>query len=392
MHKSGDSLFSIALLLLFTEFLRGAYLVAFLPNLVEERLGIAISVVGIAVSVHYLVDSLCKIYIGYMIDRYGYRAILHLGFLLAAVGMFLIILAKSEMQILLSSALLGIGLSPIWLICMKQVKGENRAKQAGFIYVFWMAGLGLGPVLFNLVLDLGWNYSVLVLILALVVGWLSGAFNHLHNRVESKGASPQSIVPYLKQVTAYIRVNPFILPAIILQTTGAGMVVPFLNVFAANRLSLTHTELSIIMILGGASVTLLLVPMGKWFDASGSRWFLISGFGLFAISLFALTGVDSFYMSLVVVIVMGASYAMLLPAWNALMSRHVPMDASGTGWGLLSTIEGFGVVVGPLIGSFLYVYGSIETPFIVSAVMFGMISIMYFFMPSKVFRYTSQNA
>ncbi len=367
-------------------------MVAFLPNLVEERLGIAISVVGIAVSVHYLVDSLCKIYIGYMIDRYGYRAILHLGFLLAAVGMFLIILAKSEMQILLSSALLGIGLSPIWLICMKQVKGENRAKQAGFIYVFWMAGLGLGPVLFNLVLDLGWNYSVLVLILALVVGWLSGAFNHLHNRVESKGASPQSIVPYLKQVTAYIRVNPFILPAIILQTTGAGMVVPFLNVFAANRLSLTHTELSIIMILGGASVTLLLVPMGKWFDASGSRWFLISGFGLFAISLFALTGVDSFYMSLVVVIVMGASYAMLLPAWNALMSRHVPMDASGTGWGLLSTIEGFGVVVGPLIGSFLYVYGSIETPFIVSAVMFGMISIMYFFMPSKVFRYTSQNA
>lgn len=392
MHKPGYSLISSALLLLFTEFLRGAYLVAFLPNLVDERLKISISVVGIAVSIHYLLDSLCKIYIGYMIDRYGSRVVLHAGFSLASIGMLLIVLANSELQIFLSSALLGIGLSPVWLICMKQVNGESRAKQAGFIYVFWMAGLGLGPVLCNVVLDLGWNYSVLALITALVLGWLSGAFNHLHTRTERRLISSQSIVPHLRHVMAYIRMNPYILPAIILQTTGAGMVVPFLNIFAANRLSLSHSELSIVMVLGAASVVLLLVPMGKWFDASGSRWFLIGGFGLFALSLVALTGVNSFYMTTVVVIIMGSSYAMLLPAWNALMSRHVPMDASGTGWGVLSTIEGLGVVVGPLLGSLLYVYGNLNTPFLASASLFGVISIMYGFMPSRVFGYTSQNA
>ncbi|MGO4110273.1 MFS transporter [Paenibacillus sp. YAF4_2] len=378
--------FSLAFLLLFVEWVRGAYLIAFLPNLVDEKLQLSVSIVGLAVSVHYLTDSLSKTFIGYLMDRYGTRMILHGGFILAGCGLALALMTRtSEGLILLSSSLMGLGLSPVWLVCMKQVSGPNRAEQVGKLYAYWMAGLGLGPVLFNFLIDGGKGWCNIVLVLALALGWTVGAFGCRTMDAGERTMVPQSVISQLRYVASYMKNNPYLLPAIVLQTTGAGIVVPFLSLFALERLALTHSQLSLVMILGGACVVLLLVPMGKWYDSSGSRWFLIGGFGLFAITLVALTGADSLSLTVILVAVMGLSYAMLLPAWNALMSRHVPDDASGTGWGVLSTIEGLGVVVGPLIGSFVYANGNLASPFHVSAVLFGIIGLSYLLMPARLF-------
>ncbi|WP_336772475.1 MFS transporter [Paenibacillus sp. MMO-58] len=378
--------YSLAFLLLFAEWVRGAYLIAFLPNLVDEKLQLPGSIVGLAVSVHYLTDSLSKTFIGYLMDRYGTRIVMHGGLILALVGLTIALMTKtSEGLIITSSALMGLGLSPVWLICMKQVNGPNRAEQVGKLYAYWMAGLGLGPVLFNFVLDAGGIYGDMLLVLALAMGWTAGTFGCRVMVNNGKVTTPLSVISQLRNVASYMKNNPYLLPAIVLQTTGAGIVVPFLSLFALERLGLSHSELSLVMILGGACVVLLLVPMGKWYDSSGSRWFLVGGFGLFAVTLVALTGVDTLSLTVILVAVMGLSYAMLLPAWNALMSRHIPNDAPGTGWGVLSTIEGLGVVVGPLIGSWVYANGNLATPFHVSALLFSVIGFSYLLMPSKLF-------
>ncbi|MNH33397.1 putative glycolipid permease LtaA [compost metagenome] len=53
------------------------------------------------------------------------------------------------------------------------------------------------------------------------------------------------------------------------------------------------------------------------------------------------------------------------------MARYIPEDAAGISWGLLFSIEGLGVVIGPLIGGWLVGFGNELLPFRVSACLFG---------------------
>jgi MFS family permease len=129
----------LALILFFIEWIRGAVLIAFLPTYVLTSWGHTTSVVGIAVSVHYLTDSLIKSFIGYLLDRYPGRTVLHGGFFLGFVGLLMMVTTHSPWMLIVASACLGAGFSPIWILCMSQVSEENRAQQMGALsYTGWL--------------------------------------------------------------------------------------------------------------------------------------------------------------------------------------------------------------------------------------------------------------
>lgn len=66
-----------------------------------------------------------------------------------------------------------------------------------------------------------------------------------------------------------VKKGGFLVPGMLLQTTAGGILVPFLTSFAISHLGLSHSQLSIVLFMGGAGVVLFLVPMGKWFDHVG---------------------------------------------------------------------------------------------------------------------------
>lgn len=177
----------------------------------------------------------------------------------------------------------------------------------------------------------------------------------------------------------------FLVPGMLLQTTAGGILVPFLTSFAISHLGLSHSQLSIVLFMGGAGVVLFLVPMGKWFDQVGGKWFLVIGFGVFAVALFGLTSINSFSAAIGLSLLLGCAYAALLPSWNALMASYIPEDSVGISWGLLFSIEGLGVVIGPLIGGWLGSSGNQLLPFQVSACLFGLISVVYLLSPARLF-------
>jgi MFS family permease len=373
----------LAVLLFLMEWVRGAFLIAFLPSYAVTRLGFDISLIGLAVSVHYLTDTAIKGFVGYLLDRYSSRLILHAGFVLAMAGIGLMMMTHVGWVLLAAAALLGIGFSPIWLVCLSQVKEENRATRMGTLYVYWLAGLGLGPVLLNFVLDFGDKTAMLVLIGVFALGWLV-----IGNTDIPISAKPLPNVPVRQQFRIMwkgMKRAGFLLPGMILQTTAGGMLVPFLSVFGTEKLGLSHSEFSVVLMAGGMFAVVFMIPMGKLFDAFGGKSFLVIGFGTFAAALFGLSYVDTFVQALGLAVLMGCSYAVLLPAWNALMARFVPQDSQATGWGIFTSVEGAGVVVGPLIGSWLASSGNISMPFYTSAALLSMISLFYLFTPSAKF-------
>ncbi|KAI7243108.1 hypothetical protein KC345_g12179, partial [Hortaea werneckii] len=162
-----------------------------------------------------------------------------------------------------AAALLGAGFSPIWILALSQIREENRAQRMGMLYVYWMAGLGLGPVLMNFILGRSTSASLMVMIGFLAAGWIVAAFIRLDNT-----AVHQVKISVSEQFSALwhkVKTGGFLVPGMLLQTTAAGMLVPLLTSFAVKHLGLSHPQLSVVMLMGGAGVMLLLVPMGKWF-------------------------------------------------------------------------------------------------------------------------------
>ncbi|MEB3102306.1 MFS transporter [Ferviditalea candida] len=369
-----------ASLLLVVEFVRGALLVSFLPIYAEKVLHLPLWIIGLAITAHYVMDTGLKIAMGYLLDRFSMRWIAFIGMIISWIGLFQLQYADKGWMLVVSAALFGAGASPIWIIGLTKVKQNNRATQMGFLYTVWLLGMGLGPVVSNFLLDWSAVLTFWLLLSAFGIGCLLSA------GLEDNGIKRQAddIYPFLNQwLRLWIRLKQIkpLIPGMILQTLGASMLVPVLPSFVEDRLGFGSSEYSYILMTGGAFAILGLVPMGKLSDTYGRKWFLVIGFIAFSISLLFITKSNSLIEGIVWAIVLGISYSAVLPAWNAILSYNIPSSQEGMGWGVFSTVEGIGVMVGPVVGGALASGINTVFPIIVSSVLFATIGLFYLLFP-----------
>jgi MFS family permease len=364
------------------EFVRGAFLISFLPSYGVEHLGYSLSLIGVIISVHYSSDTVVKIFAGYLLDRFSLRLILQVGLFIAYLGLWAMYNIHIPWVLIVSAAVFGIGVSPVWIICLSSIKEEKRAEHMGFLYAFWLAGLGLGPVVINFLLDKSYAISFwMISLLWLISGVLSAGVNSIKQQ-------PYLSIPPNQQITLFwnrLKTMGPLFPGMILQTMAASMLLPILPHYTASHLGLSHTDYSLMLIVGGASTIVFLIPMGKLSDRFGGKWFMIVGFCAFALTLYCLTMVTMYKFVLGLAIVLGLSYAAVLPAWNALLAHFIPKGQKGVGWGLFSSLEGIGIILGPVIGGWLAVQFNDTWTIWVSALLFVTISLFYFIFPTSSF-------
>ncbi|WP_276356281.1 MFS transporter [Cohnella caldifontis] len=370
-------------ILFLVEFVRGAVQISFLSLYGTRHLGLDLDVIGAAITASFLTDAIVKLAIGYLLDRFAVRTVVSASILLCAAGILLIGFADVPWLFITAAALFGFGLSPIWIVCLTRIREESRGVQMGFLYTIWLAGMGTGPVVVNLVLDVSLSAAFWTLAIVALAGWLlslllaGGREIHIDR------------VPFLRQISilgARLREMKILLPGMVLQTLGAGMLLPILPTFASKNLGMTSTHYSVLLTLGGVFTVIGLIPMGKLSDHFGKKWFLVTGFLLFGIVLNLLTFQPSYGLALIWAILLGLSYAAVLPAWNALLAAYVPPGQQGLGWGVFSTVEGLGAMVGPYVGGVLAT--SLGEAWVVglAGLLFVLISLFYVFFPFRTFR------
>jgi len=371
-------LIQLAIVLFLVEFIRGAIVVSYVPVYGVDVLGVDTAIVGVAITVHYLIDNIVRLFIGLLLDRYSIRLIVHVGLIISIVGLLMMSLASNAWLLILAAAVYGIGVSPIWIVGLSRVSEENRATQMGILYTVWLVGIGSGPVVTNFFLDLNVTASFWGLVVVAFLSWF------LSLRLANEKIVGSETVPFRQQLTILkrqvIRMK-MLLPGMIIQTTGATMLVPIMPSFAQNELGLSYGEYSVVMIIGGGAAVVSMVPMGKLSDLFGKKWFLVIGFISFAISVYMLSQSSSIGPAILWATFLGLSYASVLPAWNALMASYVPSDSKGVGWGLLSMIEGIGVMLGPVVGGTLAKYLGFGPTMLVTAAMFAFLAAFYGLLP-----------
>lgn len=377
-----DMLLNIVILYL-VEFVRGAALISFLSIYGTQRLGLSLDVIGAAITASFVTDTAVKLAMGYLLDRFSVRAVVSAGLLCSLAGMTLIGYADMPWLFISAAALYGFGLSPIWIVCLTRVREEGRGVQMGMLYTIWLVGLGSGPIVTNFVLDANATAAYWLLAAISLASWL------LSLGLPASRDMRLDRVPFRRQIailSARLREMKVLLPGMVLQTLGAGMLLPILPTFASKQLGISTSHYSLLLTIGGAFTVLGLIPMGRLADRFGKKWFLVCGFLTFGLVLYLLTQHPPFSLALVWALVLGVSYAAVLPAWNALLAAYVPSEQQGLGWGVFSTVEGIGGIVGPYLGGLLAI--SLNESWVIglAGALFVFISLFYAFFPFRLFR------
>lgn len=395
----------LLLIMFIVEFVKGAILVSILPIYMKSVLGISTFIIGWTMALQYLGDNLFRSPVGWLIDKVGYRAVMLTGVLLTFASVVIMVTFSHTFWIIVACTLLGIGTSPLWPCVITGATESVGEKATGttmsIIYLSWLSGVGLGPVVINFFI--GETYTVAFRLLVLLTAACVVVTFFLPSRrrdeanmktvlheLKDKRARQQpqesiwsrqagKIRQYMGEVSRSLNVSWAFYPALFAQTFALGLLTPVLTLYARTVLNLTPSQYSMFLIAGGAITVLFLIPVGKLVDRWGTRWFINIGLLLSSFTLLTFTFVSSIYVVLALVTLLGIGYALIIPSWNALIASVIPKEKRGAIWGFFLTIEGSGNVIGPIVSGKLWDSFGHQAPFVTSGLVLAALFVLQLF-------------
>jgi DHA1 family multidrug resistance protein-like MFS transporter len=372
----------LLLIMFFVEFVKGALLITILPVYMGTVLGLSAFTIGWSLSLQYIGDNMFRSPVGWFIDRFGYRWCMLFGVVFTFLSVLVLSTQNELPWIITASILLGIGTSPLWPAVFsgatEAVGDKGTGTVMSIIYLAWLIGVGLGPIVINIFIhhsySSAFNLLIWIMIGVIVVALLlpGKKKSHESHRSVAKDKVKMSrivrIKRYFNEIRRSLNVSKWFYPALFAQTFALGLLTPVLILYARTVLHLSPYEQSFLLAFGGFITVVCLIPVGRLVDRYGTRWFLHVGFLLSALTLIAFTYFDSRPIVFLLVSLIGVGYACIIPAWNALIAKAIPVKERGTVWGFFLTIEGMGMVVGPIIAGRLWDDLGYHAPFVASGI------------------------
>ena len=152
--------------------------------------------------------------------------------------------------------------------------------------------------------------------------------------------------------------------------------VPVLPDFAT-RFNASPTMVGLLFASFGITLLILSIPMGAISDRIGRKGPMIAGLALLAISTLAFAYAQSLPMLFAARLVQGAADGITWVVGFAMIADLYGPDERGRAMGLAMAGSTLGIIIGPVIGGWLYEIGGIRLPFLAVAAM-AMIDLIVF--------------
>lgn len=377
-------LFGLLLALMFSEFVRGALTLSLLPTYGKTVLGFAVEWTALALSLHYLVDTLFRAPVGWVIDRVGQRGVLLAGLAISFTAIYWMSHLHTITSLLLCASLYGLGVTPMWPAAMSGISLSTptfkRASFVGYLYIFWLVGTGLGPVLINLVIGPTYHFAFALLLIVNGLAFLT-TFFLVHAPVQKVRAQSHFKSTDWVGLWKNIREVAYLFPGMFAQTFAVSSLIPILALYAKLILKVSGLTYSSILVAGGVFTIVMLIPAGRLVDKFGARIFLVGAFFLAGTTLSIYPLHHTLVTTYIVVAVLGIAYGFILPAWNFVLDRNIDADKKATLWGVFMTVEGLGSSLGPYLGGKVWDSLSPEAPFWMSAIVIFLMGALYIVLP-----------
>lgn len=377
-NKGISKNFKIMLVILFLmESARGMYVLSYV-NYLPTVTSIAVAVTSAALSIHFISDAATNFVIGFLLKKFGTKLVLTLGFLLAFISLFLVIwFPTNPIVIILSAIMLGIAVSPIWVIMLSSVEEAQRGKQMGYVYFAWLLGLLVGWAFMNVLVKLHPTRFAFMMSLVVVIAWVLYYFVDIKlTNYNTKPVSEQ-----LGQIVDVMKRHLVLFPGILLQGASISALLPILPTYATKVVGVSTIEYTIAIAIGGAGCAFSMLFLSKIIDKNSKSFMyavIFTGFILFTAFIFGLSLVTNILIVWIVAIFIGLMYGILLPAWNTFMAGQIDPAEQEETWGVFNSVQGFGSMIGPLFGGLIAQFSNgLNNTFYFSAAIFLVLAIFY---------------
>lgn len=385
-NKSISKNFKIMLVILFLmEFARGMYVLSYV-NYLPTVTSIAVAVTSAALSIHFISDAATNFVIGFLLKKFGTKIVLNLGFLLAFLSLFLIIFFPAHpIIIIISAIMLGIAVSPIWVIMLSSVEESQRGKQMGYVYFAWLLGLLVGWAFMNVLVKIHPTRFAFAMSLVVIIAWILYYFVD----VKLTNYDTKPVKEQLGQIVEVMKRHMILFPGILLQGASISALLPILPTYATKVVGVTTIEYTVAIAIGGIGCAISMLFLSKIIDKNSTGFMyavIFVGFILFTLFIFGLSLVNNIIVVWIVAAFIGLMYGILLPAWNTFMAGHIDPSEQEETWGVFNSVQGFGSMIGPLFGGLIAQFSNgLNNTFYVSAFIFLLLAIFYgiYFIKSK---------
>lgn len=359
-----------------------ATILPLLPLHLTEQLGASVRLVGVVVATFALVETFFKTALGGVTDRYGRRPILIAGLLVSSVAPLVMSVLRVPVLFVPLRFVDGLGSAALWPSAAAAIAdtttSDRRATGMAMLNVFFLAGLAAGPALGLFVAGFaghfraGFYLASGLLALAAVVAILTFPRDTHTPAPEAAFVGYHATPPPepLWRVFEASRTAPLLFSMYLVafvQMFGLGLLVPIAAIYAKRIVGLTEHAIGILFLVVVASVALATLPAGRLADRIGKPHLVASGMVIGSLGMWMLPLSTRLSGLIPAAVLLGVSYALTAPAWLALVSELAPVGRLGLAVGASETVQGLGLVLGPLLGGLLWDAFGPRAPFVASA-------------------------
>lgn len=370
-----------------------ATVIPLLPLYLIETLGASASIVGLVVASFALVETVGKTVWGSLADRIGRRPMIVAGLLLSSLAPVMMSVLRIPLLFVPLRLIDGAGSAALWpaatAIIADVSAPQRRATAMGTLNMFFLTGLALGPALGLMVSGFTKSHTAgFYLASVLLAG--SGLLGFVMLRGVGKGRRPALEITTLdihgaepaanvERIVEGLRFSPELLMMLMVafvQSFGLGLLTPIIFVYLKHTVGLQENLIGSLIFVLVLTVALAQVPGGRVADRWGKTSTVRVGMILGSIGMWILPVSPRLAVFGFAALLMGASYALSVPAWHALVSELAPPGRIALAMGAAQTAEGLGLVIGPLLGGMLWDTVGQRAPFICSALIFTVATVV----------------
>lgn len=371
-----------AIILFMTELVRGMYVLSYLPALPSIE-AISLTLASIVITVHFIFDAATNAWLGFIMRKVGARWTMAGTYMLMAAAMSMIILSQDFFVLLIASALLGVSVCPIWIFALANVDEATRGKDMGFIFFSWLSGLGSGMVVMNFIIGAVGEAAVVVMIGAVVLNifmylFIPGKFKVVAD--DRSSGSGKKRLP-LKETFVILRRHMGNIPGIMLQALGVGMLLPVLPTYITGLLELSFFEYTIFILVIFALVSFSMTVLSRGLDSYSTKFTMLiicTGFFVYAVGIMWFSTLHTVWIIFLIVAFIGLSYGVMLPAWNKYLASTIMDEKKSESWGLISSLQGMGAMIGPVVGGLTAdIFGTVTATLVASGLIFLVLTVYY---------------
>lgn len=373
-----------AIILFMTELVRGMYVLSYLPALPSIE-AISLTLASIVITVHFVFDAATNAWLGFIMRKVGARWTMAGTYALMVAAMSMIILSQDFFVLLIASALLGVSVCPIWIFALANVDEATRGKDMGFIFFSWLSGLGSGMVVMNFIIGAVGEAAVGVMIGAVVLNilmylFIPGKFKVVADDRGPRSGSGKKRLP-LKETFVILRRHMGNIPGIMLQALGIGMLLPVLPTYITGLLELSFFEYTIFILVIFALVGFSMTVLSRGLDSYSSKFTMViicTGFFVYAVGIIWFSTLQTVWIIFLIVAFIGLCYGVMLPAWNKYLAGTIMNAKKAESWGLISSLQGMGAMIGPVVGGLTAdIFGTVTATLVASGLIFLVLTIYY---------------